>query len=283
MSVAVIVALSCVLSFVAGLLWSPGLRRFKWRAGRRDKRRQFWQRQSREFLHKHGLLSGTTSIPPLLPSIDDFPAAMVALELITELVERRALGPLLDRDQFTMAEMVDITKFTVREAQAAVEVLLAAGALVGDSDAFSMTLAARLYLSPDSPLCACDYPTRTRTWRLPKLIRFARRRSVNAWRKGTAVRPEQWAISMHRLSFPLGFALHSAGVLGETESSIGCCGRRGFGVHRPRPQERDHVVQSHRAARKHRSCTATGRRVWPISSNRMHWHGHVQVNVAVPL
>lgn len=214
---AAVVGLSCVVSFVAGLMWSAAVRQNRRRASRREKRRQFWQRQSREFLQEHGLLTGSTPIPPLLPAIDDYPAAMVALELINDLMERRALGPLLDRDQFSMAELVDMTKFTVREAEAAVEVLLAAGALVGDSDAFSMTLAAKLYLSPDSPLCACDYPTRSRTWRLPNLLRFSRRRSINAWRKGTATQPEQWAISMHRLSFPLGFALHAAGVVGETD------------------------------------------------------------------
>jgi hypothetical protein len=82
-----------------------------------------------------------------------------------------------------------------------------------DGNGYALTQAARAYVSPESPFFdSVIYQVSLSRENMMALRHDSASEAARSWKGGRAHDPELTAMAMHRMSFPLGFALASNGV-----------------------------------------------------------------------
>lgn len=175
-----------------------------------------------EVLRKSGVLENDC-IPPLL-LVNDRWATENAFQVINLLRERGLFDFLAVQPGSTEETIADFLGFSLRSVRACIEVLLAAGVLEGHENSYSITQAARMYLDKDNPFSGWFPSAPINRHMLNVFSRDVAGRSVSRWAKGSTHAPTRWAAQMHRISFPLGFALHSTEFVSDVKDVLDVAG-----------------------------------------------------------
>ncbi len=187
----------------------------------------FWRSQTLESLETSRILEADT-LPVPLGLVEDLWAAkgtIQALSLCVEVGLFEFLQSNSDADAEQLASFIDLP---VRLVQASIEVLLAAGVLQVKEERYELTPAARHYLLKESPLFDFWLPPLAPGRRtLANIKSRLPRRSSEKWSAGKGHMQRRWAIGMHRISFPLGFALHRTGLVPDTGKVLDVAGGAG--------------------------------------------------------
>lgn len=171
----------------------------------------FWRHQGVEALSNSGVLGTDEPLPSILLWEDRW-AADTAIQVIAVARESGMLGLIERNPGATVRRIADFTGFSGRAVYAAVEVLLAAGLLQNAGNGYAITPATRFYVLGDSPLSA-GFKANPDQRMLEAFRGGPTRPDVHKWTRGHAHESTRWAQMMHRKSFPVGFALHSSGLL----------------------------------------------------------------------
>lgn len=202
-----------------------------WIVGRARARRDaggFWRRQSRAALEKVKFFQ-MREIPPPLKVIEDKWALEQTLTAISTAREIGLLEFVEEHPGVSLDQIACFLGFSERQTRAAMDILSIAEVVGRQGDGYVMTPGARLYLFEDSPfLLSGALPKPMLPRRFLKLLRAGLiPGSVAKWANGKAHRPLHWAAAMHRISFPLGFALHETGLLESAKNVLDAAGGAG--------------------------------------------------------
>lgn len=202
-----------------------------WIVGRARARRDaggFWRRQSRAALEKVKFFQ-MREIPPPLKVIEDKLALEQTLTAISTAREIGLLEFVEEHPGVSLDQIACFLGFSERQTRAAMDILSIAEVVGRQGDGYVMTPGARLYLFEDSPfLLSGALPKPMLPRRFLKLLRAGLiPGSVAKWANGKAHRPLHWAAAMHRISFPLGFALHETGLLESAKNVLDAAGGAG--------------------------------------------------------
>ena len=187
----------------------------------------FWRHQTLESLEKTRTLEAD-GLPPLLGVVEEHWAAKGTMEALALCVEAGLFDFLHRNSSATVEELADFIDLPVRLVRASVEVLLAVGVLQSQGTGYALTAAGRLYLLEESPLFDAWLPPLASARRMLAGLRSrVLRKSAEKWSAGQGHKQQRWAIGMHRISFPLGFALHRTGLLPDSGKVLDVAGGAG--------------------------------------------------------
>jgi len=214
-------AIASIVVFVCG----------SWIVGRARARRDaggFWRRQSRAALERAKFFQ-MPEIPPPLKVIEEKLALDQTLTAISTARELGLLDLLEEQPGASLDQIARFLGFSERQTRAAMDILSLAEVVGRQGDGYVVTPGARLYLFEDSPfLLSGALPRPMLPRRFLRLLRAGLiPGSVARWAKGKAHRPLHWAAAMHRISFPLGFALHETGLLERAKTVLDAAGGAG--------------------------------------------------------
>lgn len=184
--------------------------------------RNFWNRQGLEGLKKIDLLE-KGGMPEQINAVEDVFASEAARQAASFCIEHGVFN-FLDNNPGASAESISSKfGFSLRHVFAGVEVLLAAGFIERQGSGYAVSRACRVYFFKDSPMFDWTLPPPKISKRQLKVLRrgvsFG---AVTKWVAGKAT--PGWAPGMHRISFPLGFALHETFDLAHTNKVMDVAG-----------------------------------------------------------
>jgi SAM-dependent methyltransferase len=175
-------------------------------AGRKFHRR-FWERQGIEAATNVGLLDGG-DIPPPLQIIEDRFALEATCQAISLCREHGVFAFLEGNPGAPVEEIGRFLGFSERQTRAGIQLLEAAGVLLREGAGYALSRQGRIYLLDDSPMFDAALPPPQISRQFLRVLRSGVvSGAVAKWATGKALSPGQWAADMHRISFPLGFAL----------------------------------------------------------------------------
>lgn len=197
---------------------------------KRDQRlfhENFWQRQSFEALEKAKVLA-TETVPAPPDFIVEW-SALSSTRMVVATLREQGLFNMFDKTPvMTIDEVATNLGISTRQFSASLEVLLAAGVVAKQENGITLTPMAHWYLREESPLFNFAMPA-------PKIAKSTLKTlnsgvvpgAVANWAKGKSSKPHQWATGMHRVSFPLGFALSDTGLLSNASNIMDVAGGAG--------------------------------------------------------
>lgn len=176
-----------------------------------EKRAAFWKRNNRVNLERYSI-QGAMAPPSLPPVLQHRVFANWTAEAISYADQCGLLEFLSTEPGRDLSEIRQRFGFGERQAGALLDLLHAAEIVLRRSKRYTTTPAARVYLLPDSPLYIGD--------QLPespvtdeKMSGRVTGVSSASWAAGESHEPEGWGWNQHSISFKLGFALASTGLL----------------------------------------------------------------------
>jgi hypothetical protein len=180
-----------------------------------SQRRQYWGKQNVAYLGAHSsVLVPEVPVPQFPAFVERLRVQQVGEHVLRQLGDAgvwKTLGYRIGSDGTDLAESLQVS---VPTALAYLRVLRALEVVEPDGPEYLIvTPSARTYLMPDSPLYMLDHDTAPRTSAIVRRLRRSIGSVAHAWARGRSVSPWRWAQAMHKVSFPLGFALHSLHVL----------------------------------------------------------------------
>jgi O-methyltransferase domain len=187
----------------------------------------FWRRQTLESLENARILEAD-ALPAPLGVVEDHWAAKGTIEALSLCVEVGLFEFLQKNSDANVEQLANFIDLPVRLVQASVEMLLAAGILQFKGARYELTPAAHLYLLKKSPLFDSWLPPLAPGRRMLASIKSRLpRKTAEKWSAGKGHMQRRWAIGMHRISFPLGFALHRTGLVPDTSKVLDVAGGAG--------------------------------------------------------
>jgi hypothetical protein len=175
--------------------------------------REVWERQSVAAVQRIGVLE-PGNVPPPFSAIEDTIALTATGKNLALFCKLGLFDYLEERPGAALGELCRHLDVSERQLEPRLEVLIAAGALVASGDGYALTQRARVYLLSTSPMFDWAMPRPDNVERMRKILKAGHAESVaGGWVQGRASAPQRWAAGMHRVSFPLGFALGDTGIL----------------------------------------------------------------------
>ena len=187
----------------------------------------FWRRQNRAALEASGIRQ-MPEIPPLFDVIETQRALQTVLQAMAFVREHGLVEFLEQHPGATDEEIADHMGFSLRQVRAGIELMRAARVIENYDNGYAITAQARVYLSHDSAMLDFTLPPPQVSKTVLKILRSGLVPGpVAKWVSGRVATPRVWAAGMHRISFPLGFALHRTGVLDGAKRLLDVAGGAG--------------------------------------------------------
>lgn len=200
-------------------------RRMREKQARDQKYAAFWKRNSRANLERHAI-DGMSKPPPVPTVIQQRAPTNLAVDAISY-ADQCGLLEFLSNDQGgDLGMIVSRFGFGDRQVRALMDLLEAAGIVVREAERYTTTPSGRVYLLPDSPFYMGDQFQKS--WITDdRMRRKMPAGPVAKWDTGEAHDPEHWGWNQHGISFKLGFALGSTGLLDSDKKILDVAGGAG--------------------------------------------------------
>lgn len=218
--------LGLVFSFCAGAFFESHRKKIRLYFRRRSAPKGFWSRQGTNNLSRLGIFDEPEMFYRL-PIVED----KFCFEMIVQIVSFfRAKGILNFIDQnpnCTFDQIIKQGGLNIQMTNAALRVLVASGILISTEKKYKLSKSSKLFLLEQSPFFEWDMIRSVDSQINRAFYAGGGEKFYSNWVKGQSFAPEWWAAEMHRLSFPLGFALHESNLLKDSKNILDVAGGAG--------------------------------------------------------